>query len=154
MASYDTKINALEALCQIGESICSGTEVIGSEVRKSFGSGKVLAKAMVGILNEMSEVEWEKVKSAAWVKQLEDVVELGKSYSILERLRKVLDVLEEDNKEDDEEGEEGQEDEDDEDEEEEESDESEDSEAFEARQAKDLEDLKTYALARYVLDGF
>lgn len=127
-ASYATKMNALEALRQIGESVCSGTEVIGREVRKSFGSGSTLAKAMEGILYEMSQDEWEKFKRAGWAKQLQEVVKVAESYAILRGPRKVLDLVEDGN-EDGKEGEEGMEEEyDEEEEEEDEKDEEEESE--------------------------
>lgn len=166
-ASYASKMNALEALRQIGESIFSGTEVIGREVRKSFGSGRILAKAMEDILYKMSEGQWEKVKRAGWVKQLEEFVELAESHDTLKGLRKVVDLLrgrdvkngEESGEEGEEEGGEegGEEDEGHEEEYEDEEEESEvtedESEDDETREAREIEELQTFLLARTIIDG-
>lgn len=166
-ASYASKMNALEVLRQIGESIFAGTEVIGREVRRSFGSGRILAKAMEGILYEMSDGQWEKVKRAGWVKQLEEFVELAESHDTLKGLRKVVDLLRErDVKNEEESGEEGEEEggeeggEEDEGHEEEYEDEEEESEVTEdeseddeTREAREIEELQTFLLARAIIDG-
>ncbi|MCJ1261212.1 hypothetical protein MMC22_001076 [Lobaria immixta] len=165
-ASYASKMNALEALRQIGESVFPGTEVIGREVRKRFGSGMMLAKAMEGILYKMSQGQWEKVKRAGWVKQLEEFVELAESHDTLKGLRKVVDLLRErDVKNEEESGGEGGEEggqeggeedesheEEYEDEEESEVTEDDESEDDETREAREIEELKTFLLARAIID--
>lgn len=160
-ASYATKLNALEALYQITESIFCGTGLIGLEARKSFGKGRILAKAMVGILREMSIDHREHVKRVEWVKDLRELVASAERRHVLQGLRDVVELLKEDG-ERVEEGEEADDEGEDESEENEESEEKEESEASEfedeaedeeSREAKQIEEVKTYLLARAIVDG-
>lgn len=98
-SSYDTKMNALGALCTIGYSICSGPKearVIRRQVQESFGGEHdKLTEAMDGIVWSLSSGEWKKMRRSAWAKQLKEVVKLAGRKDILQGLGNVLDPPEE-----------------------------------------------------------
>lgn len=100
--SYATKMNALDALPDIADSICSGpkeAKAIRPEVqdrfRRSYMYHSTLTRATKDIVNGLSPDERDEVRRAGWTEQLREVVNLAERRDTLEGLRNVLDLLEE-----------------------------------------------------------
>jgi hypothetical protein len=96
--SPGTRLNGLSVLRKIGKKIAvSCGDVIAHEVQKQFQGNPALENAMYHILESMQEPEVQSIKDGTdpenlYVK-LEELHELGESYSIFETMEDVLNFI-------------------------------------------------------------
>jgi hypothetical protein len=110
VASYETKLNAVETLRKIGKTICmSGNEIVGREIIKAFESEKILEDTMLAIVQSMTDDERGKLLKDPWCNKLWQLIVLSTDHLIMDGLGDVLAVLLEESSDEEEEAEEEEE---------------------------------------------
>ena len=110
VASYETKLNAVETLRKIGKTICmSGNEVVGREIIKAFESEKILEDTVLAIVQSMTDDERGKLLKDPWFNKLWQLIVLSTDHLIMDGLGDVLGVLLEESSDEEEEAEEEEE---------------------------------------------
>jgi hypothetical protein len=91
---YETKVNAILALCEVGHVVAVGGDCIGSEVRKHVGYDEVLVNTMWHIVNIMTADE-KKALNIDGKRGLGAFDKDRKSYCVFDDFEQVLDKLKE-----------------------------------------------------------
>ena len=91
-ASYETKKNALETLRKIGKTMCLSSNIIASEVRKSFQYDIILEETMMDIADRMT-IKEKRGLSREFQDKLEELIKLSKKHDLFEELSTIKDIL-------------------------------------------------------------
>ena len=98
-SSLGTKQSALESLVEIGNHICDADDTLGEEVRKKFGFGDELNKAMLSVVENMDlKQRWhvfrQRYKSGKTFGDiLEELISSCDGFCIFEGLQEVFEEL-------------------------------------------------------------
>lgn len=94
-SSFGTKKSALVTLRKIGKSVAlSGGDTMGSEVRQTLEQDKSMEKAMLKIVDGMTESEKETMsRDSEWILKMKELKKLGSDQDLFTGLDRVLRKL-------------------------------------------------------------